>query len=116
MHETLRQVAEKLHLPDWWVEMVAVEYSDCREFCTRQQIWRFDFSRVSAIDLEEIVLTKRVVCSGAYLLHNIRPEVQATRLMEKLVSLAPAEFVEEAGDIMASGPASKEAGQIYIAF
>jgi hypothetical protein len=34
-------VSKKLKIPKWWVESIAIEYSDCRDFAQDKDIWKF---------------------------------------------------------------------------
>lgn len=78
----LEQISEKLGLPFWWVESVAVEYFDCREYLTGKELWTFDFSLLKNDDIEEIPKKKVVVTStGIVLIQNIRGEDLGPRFL-----------------------------------
>jgi len=102
VHEIIETVAQKMSLPYWWVEAIAIEYTECREYATRDEIWTFDFNRLSGYDLEKAVRSHRVVVYGI-LIHNILEEVVSSRTTERLVSGIPAAFVEEPDDIIPEG-------------
>jgi hypothetical protein len=44
MHELIERVAQKMKLPHWWIEAVAIEYTECREYATLNEIWTFNFN------------------------------------------------------------------------
>ena len=62
--KNILQVASALELPYWWVEMVAIEYLNCREFATRDEIWTFNFDLISKEDLIKAVRTRKIVVSS----------------------------------------------------
>ncbi len=105
MSEVVEAVVRRTKLPRWWVEAIAVEYADCREYATRDEIWTFDFDRLSERDLEEAVLTHRVVVHGI-MMHNILPDVWGPRSAERLFSNVPVQLAEVPEDVMADGPVS----------
>ena len=92
-------------LPEWWVEAIAIEYTDCRDFATRDEIWTFNFDRVDQEELEEAVRSRHtVVYSPIY--HNIHIDVFRHRLVNALVGNIPVPLVQEADDASAEGPIS----------
>ena len=50
----LEQISKKLGLPLWWVESVAVEYFDCREYLTDGNFWVFNLNLLKNDDIEQI--------------------------------------------------------------
>jgi len=44
--------------------MVAIEYLNCREFATRDEIWTFNFDLISKEDLIKAVRTRKIVVSS----------------------------------------------------
>lgn len=97
----LEQISEKLDLPIWWVESVAVEYFDCREYLTDGNFWTFDFNLLKKGDIEQIP-EKKVVVNGTVLVQNIRRKDLGPRFMLALVG-AP---------VMPLPPASLPEGQV----
>ena len=83
MHKTIARVARNISLPPWWVEAVAVEYMDCRDFATRNEIWTFNFDRVSPQALEDAVNSHRIVVREP-VWHNVHPAVLGHRTIERL--------------------------------
>lgn len=105
MHGVIEQVAQKMKLPPWWVKAIAIEYTECREYATRDEIWTFNFDKLSERDLEEAVRSHRVVVYGI-LIHNVLTHVWSSRAIERLVSDIPVRLAEEFEDAMADGPVS----------
>jgi len=105
-HRVIRKVAKKMKLPLWWVEAIAIEYTECREYATDDDIWTFNFDKLSEKELLEAVKNNKVVVYGC-LIHNVKSEVWRTRLVEKMVSDIPVNFAEEANDIIPEGPVSE---------
>lgn len=102
MHEVIEAVAQKMKLPYWWIEAIAIEYTECREYATRDEIWTFNCDKLSEDDLEEAVRSHRVVVYGT-LMHNVLAEVWASRAIERMVSDVPVGLVEEFDDVFAEG-------------
>jgi len=102
MHEVIEAVAKKMKLPHWWIEAIAIEYTECREYAMRDEIWTFSFDKLAEDDLEEAVRSHRVVVYGT-LMHNVLFDVWASRAIERMVSDIPVGLVEEFDDVMAEG-------------
>lgn len=102
MAEVIKAVAQRMGLPEWWVEAVAIEYADCRDFATRDEIWTFNFDRVTQVALEEAVRSRRVVVYGS-ICHNIHIDVFSTRAVERLVNGIPVPLIKEPDDALAEG-------------
>jgi hypothetical protein len=52
--KVINTIAEEMGLPDWWVESIAKEYLDCREYGewgkslgTGKALCRFNWKRIS---------------------------------------------------------------------
>lgn len=105
MHQIVKAIAEKMKLPDWWVQAIAIEYADCREYATGDEIWTFNFDKVSGRDLEQAVRSHRAVVFGT-LVHNVHESVWSSRAIERLVSDIPVRLAEDFGDVCAEGPVS----------
>lgn len=106
MAEVIKAVAQRMGLPEWWVEAVAIEYTDCRDFATRNEIWTFNFDRVTQADLEEAVRSRHVVVYGT-ICHNIHIDVFRHRTIQRLASNIPVPLVKEPNDALAEGPISE---------
>jgi hypothetical protein len=98
----IKEVAKRMNLPIWWVEAVAIEYTECREFANRNEIWTFDFSHVSENDLEAAIRQHRIVVNGV-IWHNVHSDVFRSRLIDRLVSSVPAPLMKEPDDAIAEG-------------
>jgi len=92
-------------LPEWWVEAIAIEYTDCRDFATRDEIWTFNFDHVSQGELEEAVRSRHIVVYGI-IYHNIHIDVFRHRLIEGLAGGIPVPLVKEPDDAVVEGPIS----------
>lgn len=64
MKNNLFNVSSQLELPLWWVESIAIEYLNCREFAARDEIWTFNFDLISQENLIETVKTRKIVISS----------------------------------------------------
>ncbi|NQE06117.1 hypothetical protein C5S32_09630 [ANME-1 cluster archaeon GoMg1] len=102
MHKIIETVAQKMKLPCWWVEAIAIEYTECREYATRDEIWTFNFDKLSEYDLEEAVRSRHVVVHGT-LMHNVSADVWSSRAIERLVSNIPVGLCEQPDDVIAEG-------------
>ncbi|MGB7001087.1 MAG: hypothetical protein WBE22_03615 [Halobacteriota archaeon] len=102
MHKIIEVVAQKMELPCWWVEAIAIEYTECREYATRDEIWAFNFDKLSEYDLEEAVRSRHVVVHGT-LTHNVSADVWSSRAIERLVSDIPVGLCEQPDDVIAEG-------------
>ena len=63
-NENIIHVSSKLKLPYWWVESIAIEYLNCREFAEHDEIWSFNFDLISKQELIEAVQTEKIVVSS----------------------------------------------------
>ena len=95
-------VAEKMNLPYWWVEAIAVEYTACREFATRNEIWTFNFDKLTESDLRNALKTHRVVVYFP-LVHNVRTSVFSARVFEGIFSRVPVDLCAEQDDLIPEG-------------
>jgi hypothetical protein len=100
--EVISEIARIQGVPEWWVEAIAVEYTDCRRLAAGNAIWEFDFQKVGPRALEEALRSHRVVVFGR-LIHNVRREVWAARAVLRSISDVPATLVEEIDDMFAEG-------------
>jgi len=103
MRSVIEVVAEERNLPQWWIEALAIEYADCREYASGEEIWHFDFTRLSEDDLQEVVNTHCVAVAGK-VVHNVNIEVWRTRLIERLIGSGSAPLAKRLEDIVPDGP------------
>lgn len=75
-------------MPNWWVESVIVEYFDCRRFAEAgaEQIWTFDFNKLTDEDIEKIP-EKKVVIANYILIQNVNPRDMAARIPLAMIGL-----------------------------
>jgi len=105
MHKIIKKVARKMNLPPWWIEAITIEYTDCRDFATRNEIWTFNFDKLSEKEIEEAVESHHVaVCGTVY--HNVHEDVYSHRLIDRLTSDISLILVEEPDDMIVEGQAS----------
>ena len=101
--KNILQVASALKLPYWWVEMVAIEYLNCREFATRDEIWTFNFDLISKEDLIKAVETRKIVVSS--------PIIHYPLLVKSLLKSLENYFLGRNDDIegfVTEGPVSRD--------
>ena len=83
MHNMIRKTSERLNFPVWWVEAVAIEYTNCREFGVgRNGIWSINFDLVKESELEDALQKHNTVISADIIYHNVRPEVMINRILD----------------------------------
>ncbi len=105
-NKIIENVAQKLDLPYWWVEAIAVEYTECREYVIDKKIWSFNFDKLSEKELEEAVLSHKVV-TFCTLIHNVRKDVYSSRMLERMISdISSVPISEEYSDTIVEGMAS----------
>lgn len=105
MSRVIEEASERLAVDPWWAESVAIEYLDCRELCVGEQLWRFDFERLSVDEVIAAVEKHRLVMRGC-LAHNVLPEVVIQRAMRSLVG-APSLNPGYGGDVVPDGLVSE---------
>lgn len=98
------------NFPDWWIQSVMVEYLDCREYATRNEIWTFNHDLVSEENLIDALTNKKVVVSGP-IVHNVF--LDPSRLLKRMVSDLPSELTVDETDFVAEGPISKYSSEFY---
>ncbi len=81
MNNKIFSVSSRFKLPYWWVESIAIEYLECREFVTRNEIWTFNFDLVSESDLVKAIESKKVVISSP-IIHY--PHLDRIKLLKSL--------------------------------
>lgn len=83
MHNMIKKISKRLNFPKWWVEAVAIEYTNCREFGVgRDGIWRIDLDLVKESELEDALQKHNIVISADIIYHNVRPEVMINRFLD----------------------------------
>jgi hypothetical protein len=105
MSSVLEEASRKLAVAPWWAESVAIEYLDCRELCVGEQLWRFNFERLSVDEVIAAIREHRLVMRGC-LAHNVLPEVVIQRTMRSFVG-APSLNPGYGGDVLPEGPVSE---------
>lgn len=106
MSGLVESVAHKTGLPQWWVEAIAIEYTDCREYAGEEDIWGFNFEKVAEDELMNAVHSQKVVISRGVIFHNVLEEVVITRGIERFVSNVPVPLPKELEDLIPEGPIS----------
>ncbi len=102
-----------MKLPYWWVEAIAVEYTACREFATRDEIWTFNFDKLTESDLIKALETHRVVIYFP-LVHNVLPDVFGARTLERMFSGIPVGLCAEHNDAIPEGLVSDRHFPFYL--
>lgn len=107
MCDVINKLSKEMNLPNWWVEAIAIEYTDCREFGVGHDgLWRFNFNKVKEDDLINALINNKTVISSCFLIHNINKEVFNTRMLESLVSSVPSPLTSDSNSIIVEGLAS----------
>lgn len=81
MNRNILNISARSELPYWWVQSVAIEYLECRDYTTRNDIWAFNFDLISDQDLMNAVKSERVVISGP-IVHY--PQLERKSLLKSL--------------------------------
>lgn len=81
----IKEIADRLRLPEWWVQSVIIEYFPCREYLVGKDAWHFNFDIVREESIENITSKKVIVSGEITLFHNIRQEDFGPRIMSALV-------------------------------
>lgn len=76
--DNLKAASDRLKLPKWWIESLAIEYLPCRRFCLNDKMWTFDFGLIDD-ELFDSLKNKKVVIPHYTLYQNISPEDFAYR-------------------------------------
>ncbi|MCX5727486.1 MAG: hypothetical protein NTZ28_01340, partial [Nitrospirae bacterium] len=106
MSSLIAEFASRRQLPEWWVEAIAIEYGDCREYASGEEIWRFNFSMLDEADLGVILDTRAVVVAGQ-VFQNVDIDVWRSRLVERLVGAGSAPLARHLEDVVPDGPISE---------
>lgn len=107
MYSNIDKLSEKMKFPKWWVEAIAIEYVDCREYGVGNDgIWKINFDKVQEKELED-ALQNKIVISGCIISHNARQEVLRTRMLEALVSNVPTQLTDDGNSAIVEGLASR---------
>jgi hypothetical protein len=72
-YKRLSGISRKLNLPLWWVELLVIEYFDCRRFVENGKITIFDFGIFDESLINTFENYKVIIPSGHIFMHNIRP-------------------------------------------
>lgn len=106
MSEVIDVVAQRLGLPYWWVESVAIEYTECRDYAVSGKIWAFNWGKLAESELEEAVRTHKVVARD-YLIHNVHRDVFPARAANQLAAGALPSIVGSRDDLIPEGLVSQ---------
>jgi hypothetical protein len=97
----MKRIAAEFGVRPWWVESVAIEYLECRDYATSNGLWEFKFDRLDDSTLRTAVQQHPLVVREL-LLHNIHSQNEAGFLVRTLagtpttpLSLEPADLVPE---------------------
>lgn len=102
MCKIISKISEKLKLPYWWIESIAIEYTECREYAENGKIWTFNWNKLSEDDLKNTIQTHEVVIRN-YLIHNIHKDVFPHRAANQFAGGILPNMAEESGDIIPEG-------------
>ena len=105
MNKNIFAVSSRLGLPYWWVESVAIEYLECREFAGGDEIWTFNFELVSETELVKAAESERVVVSGP-LIHY--PQFDRKSMLKSLEKYFMGREDDDAGEHIVEGLCSKD--------
>ncbi|HTX60972.1 MAG TPA: hypothetical protein VMC48_01565 [Methanobacterium sp.] len=105
MNKNIFVVSSRLGLPYWWVESVAIEYLECREFAGGDEIWTFNFELVSETELVKAAESERVVVSGP-LIHY--PQFDRKSMLKSLEKYFMGREDDDAGEHIVEGLCSKD--------
>jgi hypothetical protein len=72
-YKRLTRISKKLDLPLWWVELVVIEYFECRRFLENGKATVFDFGIFESSLIDTIPDYKVVIPSGYIFMQNVRP-------------------------------------------
>ncbi|MNW42107.1 hypothetical protein D3C74_192700 [compost metagenome] len=97
------------NMPAWWVEAIAIEYLNCREYGFNQggRFWNFNFDKIDEQELTEALNEKKIIIPHGTLMHNLNESVYRTRILELLFSTVPLYICEEESDAIVEGLSSK---------
>src|SRR5229473_487664 len=84
--EHAKEIAATLHLPDWLIEVLIVEYLPCRRFLEDDTSILFDFGLITIQDVESIP-NPYIIISDLSLFHNVTPQVLRTRILGGIAGL-----------------------------
>lgn len=104
----IQNVAKDTGMPEWWVESIAIEYTDCREFAVEGKLWKFDFNKVSPEDLKSALETYKVVSRDNFI-DNVHKSNFRPKLMMRMVSDAVPPLSYDIKSSVPDGPLSKNA-------
>ncbi|TMS41133.1 MAG: hypothetical protein FGO69_09270 [Methanobacterium sp.] len=102
-NENIIHVSSKLKLPYWWVESIAIEYLNCREFAAYDEIWTFNFDLISRQELIEAVQTEKIVVSSPIIQY---PPIGEGLLKSLKNYFLGQDYIAEQGSII-EGPVSR---------
>lgn len=102
MYDHIECVSQKFKIPKWWVESIAIEYTDCRDFAIGRDIWTFNFDKVSIEELENSIKSHKIIIHN-YLIHNVHIDTFRSRFAHLLASRIRPPLVNEQSDFIPEG-------------
>ncbi len=111
MSDIIERVSDKLKIPRWWVKAIAIEYTECRDYVTRDKIWTFNFNKITQEELEKAVSEHKVILHD-FLFHNVHPAVLQNRMIDRMAGGVTVPLAEHSADVIPEGLVSKH----YIPF
>ncbi|MGL5379726.1 hypothetical protein [Clostridium sp.] len=102
------KITYKTKYPSWWVESVAIQYSNIEEFIynNKETLISLDFSKLEEDELEENVLYKKVIISNYKIFNNITSDNFNSRYIKKESILSDDEIVSEYNSLICNGKVS----------
>jgi hypothetical protein len=98
-------ISNKINLPLWWVELLVIEYFDCRRFVENERATIFDFGIFDKSLIKTLKNYKVIIPSGHIFMHNVRP-IDLSYRTPALVTEAYAEPLDKA-DLIPEGVMSR---------
>ena len=84
--ERISKISTQLKLPYWWVESVIVEYFPCRRYAESEELWAFDFNKLTDEDVKKIP-EKKIIVSELLLVQNVQQRDIAQRIALRSMGL-----------------------------
>ena len=104
----IEKLSKQMNLPYWWVEAIAIEYTECREYGVGDDgIWKFNFDIIKEKDLEDALKNHKIIISSCIVFHNITKEVLRTRMLEGLFSGVASPLTTDSSSGVVEGLASE---------
>lgn len=88
MNDVILEIAKKTNMHPWWVESIAIEYTDCRDYALNGKISVFNFSKLDEDDLMKAVTNHKIVIRDTWI-HNISNTLFVSRLLDSSTGEIP---------------------------